>query len=726
MKNIKLSIYLFISICLVICLPSVRGLGQGSSLADTINLDEVSINALRTDIPLKEIPGTISVVQRHDLYNMQKTIAADEALRLVPGIKIDNGTGGSRIHMYMRGQGILSERGIRGIQVLIDGLPVNDPGGYCPDLYDIDWQTVDNIQVVRGLAASMYGSGATGGIVDITTLSGGPKPVQSTLYGSGGSYGFWKILGQVDGTQGDVNYRVSYSHVQGHGYRNHQAFLGDNFYEKMSWTPNSKVKLTQILSYTNYFNQNSEGINLYREEQFGSRAANTDAAPYNEFQKTQRITGGIILDYAVAKNQQLTLKGMIRPYTYMEQSNGGVDYKSILNPYASAQYMIHFGSEKVRNHLGVGADFNSQNTTEHNFAVPSGDEIDKNREDNYFGQETFETNRLQINQLINQRSAGVYLIDKLDFGKKLFAMLNVRYDYIYNKLTDKMDYSTPDSLMSGDKVFNKSTWRFGIVYNPLKAIGLYADFGSGFLPPTGDELYNNPVRWGGFNDSIEPSTSMGGELGIRGEPCKSLYYNVTGFYIDTKNEFYRYRVPWMGNTSDVYANIGGSTRWGIETFVSYAPLKNLVFDVSYTYSHFKYTDPDSISGQWIPESPQHMLVVQGSYNFLKHFAVAANVQYQSKWCIFADSTHYDHYTLGATEYQPANTYSSWVDGFTLVSLDLHYYWKIGWMRGDLGFYVKNLFDEHYYGFTEPDNPPDYNNYQPAPGREFFVSLKLNF
>ena len=262
MKNIKLSIYLFISICLVICLPSVRGLGQGSSLADTINLDEVSINALRTDIPLKEIPGTISVVQRHDLYNMQKTIAADEALRLVPGIKIDNGTGGSRIHMYMRGQGILSERGIRGIQVLIDGLPVNDPGGYCPDLYDIDWQTVDNIQVVRGLAASMYGSGATGGIVDITTLSGGPKPVQSTLYGSGGSYGFWKILGQVDGTQGDVNYRVSYSHVQGHGYRNHQAFLGDNFYEKMSWTPNSKVKLTQILSYTNYFNQNSEGINL--------------------------------------------------------------------------------------------------------------------------------------------------------------------------------------------------------------------------------------------------------------------------------------------------------------------------------------------------------------------------------------------------------------------------------------------------------------------------------
>ena len=57
---------------------------------------------------------------------------------------------------------------------------------------------------------------------------GGTKPVNSSLYASGGSNGFWKILGQVDGTQGNVNYRISYSHMQSHGYREHQSYMADN------------------------------------------------------------------------------------------------------------------------------------------------------------------------------------------------------------------------------------------------------------------------------------------------------------------------------------------------------------------------------------------------------------------------------------------------------------------------------------------------------------------
>jgi len=38
--------------------------------------------------------------------------------------------------------------------------------------------------------------------------------------------------------------------------------------------------------------------------------------------------------------------------------------------------------------------------------------------------------------------------------------------------------------------------------------------------------------------------------------------------------------------------------------------------------------------------------------------------------------------------------------------------------------VKNILYEHYFSFTEPNNGPDYNSYQPAPGLEFFGSLKL--
>src|ERR1039457_7189071 len=273
-----------------------------------INLNEVTINALRTATPLVEIPSSISVVSGTQLSTFNKTSAADEAFRLVPGVRIDNGTGGSRIHFYIRGQGVMTESGFRGIGVLIDGIPVNDPGGFAPDLYDVDWATVKSVEVVKGLAASMYGASATGGGVNILTTDGGKKPVNGMFYGSVGSNGFWKTLGQVDGTESDINYRVSYSHMQGDGYREHQAFMGDIFNEKVNWSPSNKINLTQILSYTNYFNQNSEGINLGRYDTVGPRAANNDAIPYNEFHKTQRLTGALLGSFMIGNYQSIQFK----------------------------------------------------------------------------------------------------------------------------------------------------------------------------------------------------------------------------------------------------------------------------------------------------------------------------------------------------------------------------------------------------------------------------------
>ncbi|HTX88143.1 MAG TPA: TonB-dependent receptor [Bacteroidales bacterium] len=692
---------------------------------DTINLNEVEISAFRTVIPLREIPAGVSYVTPRQLNIFSKTIAPDEALRLVPGVKVENGTDGSRVHLYIRGQGILSETGFRGIQVLIDGVPVNDPGGFCPDLYDVDWAVVKNVEVVRGLAASLYGANATGGIVNILTGDGGKKPVNTTLFGSGGSYGFWKVLGQVDGTQGNVNYRASYSHTQGHGYRDHQSFMGDLFSEKATWTPSSKVVVTQILSYTNYFNQNSEGINLYRYETYGPRAANTDAIPYNEFHETKRLTGALQAQFQLCKSSSLDIKGFARSNYYRETSNNGDDYKPFISFGGSAQYNLNSGHEKLVNHFSLGVDYQTQTITEHMFAVPPENERDSNRVDSYWSRECFDLDQILINQIIRQSSAGIYLIDKLDIARKLYAIVNVRGDFIYNKLNNNIP--VPDSLNpNGNKSFQHITYRIGLAYDLARYLNLYGSWGTGFLTPSGDELYNNPESYGGFNNLIKPSTSQGFELGLRGDVGKVFHYDVTGFDIMSDNEFYRYSVPGRGNNAAFFGNIGKSTKWGIETFISVSPVKNVILDASYTYSHFRYTSPDSVKGHWMPNSPMHMLTAEVSYNFLKHFTVALSTEWESKYCIQVDDSIYFNYTIGQTYYQPGSVRSSWVDGYNIWSLNLNWNWKLGWLTGDLGFYVKNLFDEQYFGFTEPNNGPDYNSYQPAPGREFFVNLKLKF
>jgi len=723
---------LLLCLILVLCL-GFKGTGQEKEKAksndiavvrDTIRLNEVEISAMRTVTPIKELPAAISVVPQGQLLEFSKTIAPDEALRLVPGVKVENGTDGSRVHLYIRGQGILSETGFRGIQVLIDGIPVNDPGGYCPDLYDVDWAVVKDVEVVRGLAASLYGANATGGIINIITENGGKKPVTSTLSFSGGSYGFWKVLGQVDGTQDKINYRVSYSHMQGHGYRDHQSFMADNFSEKLNWTPSDKIKITQLVSYTDYFNQNSEGINLYRYETYGPRAANTDAVPYNEFHETKRLTGALIGKFDISKNQDIQVKGFARSNYYRETSNNGDDYKPYINMGASAQYNLNFGKETLMNHLSLGADYQTQTITEHMFAVPPENQRDSNRVDSYWSRECFDLNTILINQIIKQRSAGVYLIDKLDISKKLYALLNVRYDYVYSSLSNNMP-APPDSSLSGTRTFQKPTYRIGLAYDIFRALGIYANYGTGFLTPSNDELYNNPQAYGGFNNLIKPSTSQGFELGVRGDVGRVLHYDITGFGIFSNNEFYRYSVPGRGNNAAFFGNMGKSTKWGLETFVSYSPVKNLIIEAAYTYSNFTYTSPDSVAGHWMPNCPQNMLYAEVAYSFLKHFKVALATQWQSKMCIQVDDSIYFKYTIGQTYYQPGSVRSSWVNGYDIVNLDMHYAWKLGWLRGDLSLYVKNLFDTKYFGFAEPNNGVDYNSYQPAPGREFFVNLRLN-
>ena len=685
-----------------------------------INLNEVIISALRLNIPLKEIPAAISVVTGDQLTTMSKTIATDEALRLVPGVKVDNGTSGSRVHLYIRGQGVLSETGFRGIQVLIDGIPVNDPGGYCPDLYDVDWATVKSVEVVKGLAASMYGGSANGGIVNILTNDGGEKPVNGMLYASYGSNAFYKLLGQVDGTEGNINYRISYSHTQGNGYRAHQAFMGDNFSEKLNWKPSDKIKITQLLSYTSYFNQNSEGINLGRYDTVGPTAANTDAIPYNEFHTTKRLTGATVGKFDICKNQELLLKGFFRFNNYRETSNNGDDYKPYVNLGFSAQYNLHHGKENVKNHISLGVDYETQTLTEHEFGVPDEDHIDHNRADSHFGQTAFDLDTILINQIIKQRSAGIFLIDKLDLFKKLYVTLNLRYDYIYNELINNIPL--PDSVVqaSGNKAFEQPTFRFGLAYDICKYANIYANIGTGFLVPTEDELYNNPAHWGGFNSTIKPSSSYGGELGLRGDVKNKFHYDITGFDLISKNEFYRYSIPGRGNNTAFFGNIGGSNRLGVELSLSYSPVKNVNIDVAYTYSDFKYTTPDSVKNHWIPECPQHILDAEISYHFLNHFTVAVNAEYQSKWYIQVDDSIYNQYTENGIKQ------NSWVNGFKIFSANLDYSWKLGWLKGDIGLFAKNLFDEKYFGFTEPNNGSDYNSYQPAPGREFFVSLKLNF
>ena len=714
----KLIILLFVLFCITSVL---KAQDENADTVKQVTLENVIVTANRLPITLKSNPGSISLVTPEMLKLMPKTIGVEEAFRLVPGVRIDNQHGGERVHVSIRGQGILTERGLRGIGVMLDGIPVNDPSGFAPDLYDVDWATVKDIQVLRGPAAGLYGCGSSAGILYITTNDGGPVPIEGEYIQIFGSNKFFKELAQVDGTQENINYRLSFSREDGNGYRDHQAFWSNKLYEKLNFTPSDKLKITQIVSHTDYFQQNPEGLN--RQQFDNLKQANPDANPFNEYQKTNRTTLGMISSYKINDINDFEVTPFYRYWNYKETSNKAAEYRRITNPGVSVQYNLHLSSGNVMNNFSVGTDLKWQDIGMYKLQSASNpNRVESTDEYN------IETDSLLANQIIYQQSTGLFALYKLDVGN--FNLIgSVRYDKINNELTDKM--LGLDSAKTTED-FSKTSARVGASYGFAGEFNLFANWGQGFVPPSTEELANNPVGYSGFNTDLVPATSNSYEIGARGFFSDKLYYELTGFIMDTKNDFFRFKQSGRGNQEVFYGNAGNSRRYGIETYISYNILPNLTWQIAYTFADYRYTsatiDPvytdtnyvlttPPADGQYLPNSPKHQLYSEVVYSPVKCIKIRVGGEHQSKWAIYTDAKAYNN------ELDPA-IYQNWQDGFTLFNAQVAYMWDLGVLNGELSLAVRNFTDEQYMAFTEPD--PDGNSYQPGPGREFFGNLRIKF
>ena len=663
---------------------------------------EVIITAPRISIPLEKAPFAASIIRQDFLKTMPKTIAVDEALKLVPGVKVDNQADGERVHLSMRGQGILSERGIRGIKVLLDGIPLNDPTGFTPDLYDVNWSIVKNIEVLRGPSASLYGGSSSAGIISINTQDGGYKPLNGLGFGSYGTYNFWKGLGEFGATVNKVNYNVSFSRMMGDGYRVHQKYWANNIYGKAIITPTQRISLTPLMYYTEHYAENSEGLNLQMVQE-DPQQGNPDAVPKNEYQYTKRFTGGLTGSIAFNDMHDIQFYGFGRRTDYKESVPSSVIHRTLISPGGSLLYTFHYGKKMVKNHFSIGGDFQYQSVDEYRLPNLGGG---------------IEGTGLQSDETYKQTGSGIFAIDRIDIGRQWSVMLSARYDMMKNEVIDHLQTGGID--LSGDQDYNKTTGRVGVTYTPLPFVNLFANWGMGFMPPATEELALNPDAFGGFNKNLVPATSQGVDLGIRSQPNKYILFDLTGFYMKTDNDFDRYRIS-TRPLETFYRNAAASKRFGAELYTKFTPVKQVNLQVAYTYSNFKYDIPDPIrvimddttivkyieNGNFLPNSPEHELYVDLAYEFIPGLSLGVSSETYSR--SFIDG---------------ANIESESVDPFSLFNARIIWDWKLKGVNGQLSLQVRNLFDKKYIAFTEPD--PGGNSYQPGPLREIFGGLKIGF
>lgn len=158
--------------------------GEGSMQAegeDLVALDAISVTATRTGIPAFEYPGMVTVIGRDEIRRRQPS-TPDDVLRDVPGVEF---TGGPR-----RTGEVPSIRGFSGPDVVItlDGARQNFLSGHDGRFF-VDPSLLREVEVLRGSASALYGSGGTGGVLELRTVRAGDllaadQTVGATLTGS--------------------------------------------------------------------------------------------------------------------------------------------------------------------------------------------------------------------------------------------------------------------------------------------------------------------------------------------------------------------------------------------------------------------------------------------------------------------------------------------------------------------------------------------------------------
>jgi len=171
---------------------------------EAVELPQVTVTATGIPTEPQKIPAGITIITKQEIQARGDTTLA-EALSAVPGLGIvQSGGPGGNASVFIRGTN--SED----VLVLIDGVPANDPsipnGAF--NFGEDTLTDVDRIEIVRGPMSGLYGSGATGGVINIITLQGAGKPHASlTLAGGFPSQGQGSAT--ISGATGPFDYALN-------------------------------------------------------------------------------------------------------------------------------------------------------------------------------------------------------------------------------------------------------------------------------------------------------------------------------------------------------------------------------------------------------------------------------------------------------------------------------------------------------------------------------------
>jgi iron complex outermembrane recepter protein len=552
----------------------------------------------RTDTPIKDVPQSIQVIPRQVIEDQGATELNDLLLN-VPGVSQSGDAGGFQIRGFGASENILSD----GTTAPATSQNFNrDP--------NFNLSNVEQVEVLKGPASVLYGTGQPGGTINITTEQPLKDPryeIEATI----GNFDFYRgdldLTGPLNNSQ-SILYRLNIT------YENADSFIDFVNYDQFNIFPVLNFELGQNTKLTLEGGYQTRSGNDFN---FGQRPVGTVFPnPLGELPRSRNLGDprsnvdftsfylGYLLEHNF--NEDWSLRNRFRASfsdfesVFVSPGDLEADNRTLARNAAdqrdeSQDYRLETevnGTVKtgiVRQELLLGLEL-QRNIFDEVFTFRDAPPIDIFDPDygDFPDSGTFETS---IDAFTRNDTIGLYAQNLLSISEQVKILLGGRYDWVFQNSEDRLENTSTDEDATAFAP------RVGIVYQPIEPVSLYASWSRSFEPQFGVDREGNP---------FVPIRGEQFEVGVKTEFLDGrLAATLAAYQITRQNDFIADPV----DPDNFSIQLGEQRSRGFEFDLTGEPLPGLRLIATYAYTDGTITEADEaipgLEGSRILNVPEH-------------------------------------------------------------------------------------------------------------------------
>ncbi|WP_322516374.1 TonB-dependent receptor [Rhodopseudomonas palustris] len=585
-------------------LPAVEPVGSARAARGPA-LTVLTVQQALKDI--QQTPGGVALVPANAYRNSTVSNTIKDILDYVPGV-FAQPKWGDDTRLSIRGSGLSRNFHLRGVQLYMDGIPINTADGY-GDFQEIDPTAYKYVAVYKGANALQFGANSLGGAINFVTATG-RDPFPNGVSVDAGAFGYRRLQANAGGVNGPWDGYVTASTQAAEGFRNHS----DGEAHRLS--ANIGYQITPDIETRFYLNANHVRQRIPGSVTKTSALTSPETAAANNVALDQQRNIDTV---------RLANKTTIRfENTVVDFGAFGVD-RHLMHPifqWLDYRYQDYGGFAKVTDDRFIGG---YRNRLVAGVNLLNG-RLDNKQYVNLGGQK----GALASSSLDKSTNTTFYIENSFYFLRNVALVAGTQF---LHATRDRKDRFLSDGDGSGSTKFDLWSPKAGLLWDIDPTWQAFGNISrSAEVPSFGESASGMGIPTIPFT-SIRPQRATTYEIGTRGRR-PDLVWELTGYRAEIKDELLCIYSA-FGNCN--VTNADRSVHQGIEAGLGVALFKNLFergpapdrlwLNMAYTLNDFRFDNDARFGSNLLPGAPRHYLRAELLYKNPNGFYLGPNVEW---------------------------------------------------------------------------------------------------